>query len=133
MKLLHSGYVNKRINIIAVSGCKLLHLYPVCQYDINSTESYSSLQRTIASLEHLDVICDGCSMAPLKGIRYQCEQCVPIFDLCDNCLRKSHTHHTLKIIPHALLHSVNQKALAQRTIILANLNGVPKWRDPLTG
>ncbi|CAF1568946.1 unnamed protein product [Rotaria magnacalcarata] len=91
------------------------------------------LLRTIASLEHLDVICDGCSMAPLKGIRHQYEQCVPSFDLCDYCLGKSHTHHTLKIIPHTLLHSVNRKALAQRDISLANLNGVPKWRDPLTG
>ncbi|CAM4843746.1 unnamed protein product [Rotaria magnacalcarata] len=39
MKLLHSGYVKKQINIIAESGCKLLHLYPVCPNDINQTGS----------------------------------------------------------------------------------------------
>ncbi|CAF4676850.1 unnamed protein product [Rotaria socialis] len=107
-------------------------LYPSVHKFSRLTTS-DDLLCTIASLEHLDVICDGCSMAPLKGIRHQYEQCVPRFDIYNNCLRKSHIHHTLKIIPHALLHSVNQKALAQRTIILANLNGVPKWRDPLTG
>ena len=30
---------------------------------------------------HFQYICDGCNMAPIKGIRYHCEKC-PDFDFC---------------------------------------------------
>ena len=44
---------------------------------------------------HENYICDGCSIAPIKGARYHCETC-PDFDLCEKCylsdIKKSHNH-----------------------------------------
>ena len=49
---------------------------------------------------HFQYICDGCNMAPIKGIRYHCEKC-PDFDFCEKCYNsdKKVTHgHTFQAI-----------------------------------
>jgi hypothetical protein len=50
-----------------------------------------------ASIVHAGVICDGCKVCPIQGIRYKCSVCVD-FDLCDKCeAEKQHAHPMLKI------------------------------------
>ena len=49
---------------------------------------------------HFQYICDGCNMAPIKGIRYHCEKC-PDFDFCEKCYNseKKTTHgHSFQAI-----------------------------------
>ena len=48
---------------------------------------------------HKNVICDGCGMKPLLGIRYKCKTCKN-FDYCQNCLdtyKAEHGHEFDKI------------------------------------
>ena len=48
---------------------------------------------------HKNVICDGCGMKPLVGIRYKCKTC-DNFDYCEECLEKygqEHGHEFNKI------------------------------------
>lgn len=84
---------------------------------------------------HLDIICDACSKKGFNGKRYQCEECPPSYDLCEDCFGKEHTHHKLNYIQNPLLHSSNQESLGERTLALAKKNGhnSADWRDPLTG
>ncbi|CAF3404544.1 unnamed protein product [Rotaria socialis] len=84
---------------------------------------------------HLDITCDGCSKQTFNGKRYQCEECSPSYDLCENCFGEKHTEHKLKYIKNPLLHSINQETLGKRTLISADRNGGSNtnWRDPLTG
>ncbi|CAF1151174.1 unnamed protein product [Adineta steineri] len=84
---------------------------------------------------HLDIICNGCSRNGFNGKRYQCEQCPPSYDLCENCFGKEHTHHHLKYIQNPLLHAGNKQVLGLRTVAVAKTNGGDdtNWRDPLTG
>ena len=51
---------------------------------------------------HYQYICDGCDKAPIKGIRYHCEQC-PDFDLCEKCYseKKDSHKHTFQAITKA--------------------------------
>ena len=49
--------------------------------------------------EHSKVICDGCGMKPIVGVRYKCTVCEN-FDYCENCektLGEAHQHPFLKI------------------------------------
>lgn len=49
------------------------------------------------SVVHPDVICDGCNMSPITGIRYKCSVC-PDYDLCSKCEASNiHSHPMLKI------------------------------------
>ena len=41
---------------------------------------------------HYQYICDGCEMAPIKGVRYHCEKC-PDFDLCEKCFKEKKEQH----------------------------------------
>lgn len=50
-----------------------------------------------AAQVHDNVICDGCQINPITGIRYKCSVC-PDFDLCEKCENeKPHDHPLLKI------------------------------------
>lgn len=41
------------------------------------------------------VICDGCDMTPIRGIRFMCSVCAN-FDLCESCERVGiHSHHPM--------------------------------------
>ena len=41
---------------------------------------------------HYQYICDGCEMAPIKGIRYHCEKCQD-FDFCEKCFKEKKDQH----------------------------------------
>ena len=65
----------------------------------NITQKYKTLkdyltQQPLGEI-HYQYICDGCNMAPIKGIRYHCETC-PDFDFCEKCYnsekKNSHAH-----------------------------------------
>lgn len=48
---------------------------------------------------HTRVICDGCGMKPIVGVRYKCTVCKN-FDYCENCEKtkgEAHQHPFLKI------------------------------------
>ena len=62
---------------------------------------------------HWNYICDGCGMAPIKGVRYHCKECDD-FDFCEKChneKKDEHKHDFLSIeksvfkIPARLLRS----------------------------
>ncbi|CAF1091126.1 unnamed protein product [Rotaria sp. Silwood1] len=44
-----------------------------------------------------DVSCDGCSMSPIIGQRYNCSTCGN-YDLCSTCEKKGH-EHSLELVP----------------------------------
>ncbi|CAF1483953.1 unnamed protein product [Adineta ricciae] len=98
-------------------------------------QSLSYWKNIAHNMYHLDIICDGCSRIGFNGKRYQCEECSPNYDLCENCFGKVHTHHKLKYIQNPLLHSLNQETLSRRTLALAERNGKNNRnrRDSLTG
>ena len=48
---------------------------------------------------HQKVVCDGCGMKPIVGVRFKCTVC-PNFDYCENCEKakaNEHKHPFLKI------------------------------------
>lgn len=64
---------------------------------------------------HENVECDGCGVAPIKGIRYKCSICKD-FDYCETCEeRLGHEHPFLKIkkaggAPDVMIAMVNDDA-----------------------
>ncbi|CAF1418477.1 unnamed protein product [Adineta ricciae] len=84
---------------------------------------------------HLDVKCDSCSARHFNGNRRQCEECPVTYDLCDKCFGKKHIEHQMKYIQNPLLYNNNRRALARRTIALAEKSndGDLNWRDSSTG
>ena len=42
---------------------------------------------------HKHIICDGCAMVPIVGIRYKCKECKD-FNYCENCFNKNPTKHS---------------------------------------
>jgi len=44
-----------------------------------------------------DVMCDGCGVAPVVGIRWKCTVCPPSYDLCQAC-KDSGQHHTEHVL-----------------------------------
>ena len=64
----------------------------------NITKKYEELKNYFTQkpneVIHYQYICDGCDMAPIKGVRYHCLQC-PDFDFCEKCYSEkidSHKH-----------------------------------------
>lgn len=48
---------------------------------------------------HYNVVCDGCGMSPIKGIRYKCSV-MKDFDYCEKCEEtKDHPYAFIKIKP----------------------------------
>jgi len=48
---------------------------------------------------HNMIICDGCQMSPLTGIRFKCFECVD-FDLCNDCHESKIHNHIMVKLPH---------------------------------
>ena len=46
---------------------------------------------------HWNYICDGCGMAPIKGIRYHCEECKDL-DFCSRCHTEKKDQHGHKFL-----------------------------------
>ena len=46
---------------------------------------------------HWSYICDGCEMAPIKGIRYHCKECND-FDFCEKCHAEKKDEHKHKFL-----------------------------------
>jgi len=68
--------------------------------DLNTALSHLDIQdklRVNHKPVHTHVICDGCNMNPVVGIRYKCAEC-PDFDFCEKCEdTREHPHVFLKI------------------------------------
>ena len=73
-------------------------------------DSMMSNQSKIEEGKHVHkyIICDGCEMDPVVGVRYKCAIC-PDYDLCENCeATTTHDHPFLKIknkkqTPHKII------------------------------
>lgn len=64
---------------------------------------------------HAGVRCDGCSVLPIKGIRYKCTSC-PNFDLCEDCEAKNahDPKHVLLKMRHTVTGEDVQNAILNR-------------------
>lgn len=57
----------------------------------------SKSPKNVELIVHQNIICDGCNIGPIIGIRYKCTACHD-FDLCENCEEKcNHAHPLIKI------------------------------------
>ena len=89
--------------------------------------------------KHFGVTCNGCNEENISGLRYQCIQCKPSYDLCLKCFQKGNTihnkSHTYRFYRDPLLRSSNQQLLAQRTLALFHRQKIISndQRDPFTG
>ena len=71
---------------------------------------FNKLKEFYASEIHESVICDGCQLNPIKGLRFKCDVC-PDYDLCQQCLQAGVTSQT-----HASNHPlivVSRRAIQQ--------------------
>ena len=75
---------------------------------------------------HWNYICDGCGMAPIKGIRYHCTECED-FDYCEKCqAEKNHKEgHKFLSVEKSLVKPPERKLKAPRFVCDKNMhNGV---------
>ncbi|CAF3680304.1 unnamed protein product [Rotaria sp. Silwood1] len=61
------------------------------------TQGQTLASPTADEFEWDDVSCDGCSMSPIIGQRYNCSTCGN-YDLCSTCEKKGH-EHSLELVP----------------------------------
>ena len=87
-------------------------------------------------LTHPFITCQECQRDSFDGIRYQCEQCESSYDLCEQCIGKTHQHHTFKMIQNPSLRAGNNSILARRILEVVAKNTDAQnvnWHDPITG
>ena len=53
----------------------------------NEEVTLSKFRERFAHVEHTNVICDGCAVTPILGIRFKCDTCCD-YDLCLACMEK---------------------------------------------
>ena len=107
--------------------------------DIENKEKIESYFPNIQMIEeknenkiiHKHIICEGCAMIPIVGIRYKCKVCNN-FNYCENCYNKNpanHTHEFEKIekpinddqIPDKISNLLNQTQLKSKFNYLKGL------------
>lgn len=77
---------------------------------------------------HFGVMCDGCGMKPIKGIRYKCNTCSN-FDYCDKCeemLAEQHGHPFIKLTSPKMALSMKNKQIGTLTRFGGNKWGLKK-------
>lgn len=74
----------------------------ICKVKDKTVEQFNNLMNKPKIEEqsvHQKVVCDGCGMKPIVGVRFKCTVC-PNFDYCENCEKakaNEHKHPFLKI------------------------------------
>lgn len=80
--------------------CKICNDFDLCEKCISSHDSkhsfeiiYKSIHQKLPSSEiHDEIICDGCQICPIIGLRFQCLECFA-FDYCEKCYYLYHEKH----------------------------------------
>ncbi|CAF0885011.1 unnamed protein product [Rotaria sordida] len=57
--------------------------------------TFDKLKKLCASEIHESIVCDGCKLEPIKGLRFKCDTC-PNYDLCQKCVDRNTTTQTHK-------------------------------------
>lgn len=104
------------------SSCVAFHdqTHPMIQ--INEPKTVVAASTPLKQIIHTNIICDGCSMSPLVGVRHKCSVCND-FDLCSSCVvSHDRTHPMIQInepqnVPNA---RVTQKMEVRVDDILQN-------------
>ena len=89
----------------------------------NLTKKFEEYKQIIVPKEekekeiHWKFICDGCGMAPIKGIRYHCEECKD-FDFCEKCHKDKKDGHNHKFLAvEKSIHNAPKRGLRHPRII----------------